>query len=82
MIKITKSTDEYGDAMYSFSRVGENGEEWELGDAAMRKQDEGTEDELVWWEGYFDTKEISFGTEDHLLETIKRRKAGDEVRFA
>lgn len=78
MIKITKNTDANGDLAYSFEREDEDGELWGLGDATVRKQDEGTEDEMVWFAGYFDTREISFADEDEMMRTLRKRKGQEE----
>lgn len=78
MIKITKTNDEY-----TFEREDEGGVLWSLGNATIRKQDEGTDDEESWFEGYFDTQAISFEDDDELVRIIKKRKGNaEEVRFA
>lgn len=78
MIKITKTTDGY-----TFEREDEDGELWGLGSATVRKQDEGTDDEEAWFEGYFDTQSISFEDDEELVSIIKKRKGNaEEVRFA
>lgn len=84
MIEISKGIDEYGDTVYKFDRIDEDGEHWSLGGATIRKQDEGTEDEMVWWSGYFDTDPISFDGDDELVGIIRKRKPADkdDIRFA
>ncbi|MEG0374643.1 MAG: hypothetical protein RR505_12580 [Raoultibacter sp.] len=81
MIEITKKYDDFGDQMYEFSRIDEDGNSWELGRATMRKQDGALEDESFWFEGFFDTKAVFFHDDEELACWLKKWKSQDEVWF-
>lgn len=76
---ITKEmNDDYG-MIYTFWRRFD-GDEWCLGRANEKIQDEGTEDERRWFEGYFDTKAIAFDDDVDLLRVLARRgQRQDEI---
>ena len=73
MTHIAKLTeDQYGDPMFVFVSVDEDGEEWPLGSATLRIQEEGTEDEMRWFDGYYDTKHVAFDNAKQLQNWGKR----------
>lgn len=73
-----KRTDEG----FEFARITEDGERRELGSATERMQFEGTEDEERWYEGTFDTQDISFEDEAECGRIVRKRKPNDEVVFS
>lgn len=80
-IIIKKTNDEFGDTRYDFIGETDYGEEYDLGHATQRIQDEGTEDEMIWWEGRIDGREIMFWDEEDLESTIKRHNPHSGVYF-
>lgn len=74
MITITRY--EYG---YRFHRVDDDGYKWDLGNASEIIQDAGTPDEARYYQGYFDTRPITFETPEEARAIIERRKPGDVV---
>lgn len=74
-IEITKSTDSYdGTTRYSFFRVDEDGDRWDLGSASWSADDDG--DGV--FSGRFDTDTIYFRNEDELVRIIEKRKPADK----
>lgn len=68
MISINKT-----DEGYSFERIDEDGETWDLGHANLG------EDEI--YDGYFDTKRITFEDLDQCIDLIMKRKPGDVIAY-
>lgn len=79
MIAIKKNTDGYLFFTEAFHEDPSECVLVDLGSASMRVQDEGTEDELRWFEGYLDTRAVSFDDEDELVRIVKRRFPDDDV---
>lgn len=68
MISINKT-----DEGYSFERIDEDGEAWNLGHANLG------EDEI--YDGYFDTKRITFEDLDQCIHLIMERKPGEDIVY-
>jgi len=67
--------------VYLFYGENEDGEMLKLGQARVREQENDEEETLVWYEGFFDTRPISFDDDDDLIRNIKRRKPHEDVYF-
>lgn len=68
MISINKT-----DEGYSFERIDDDGEAWNLGHANLG------EDEI--YDGYFDTKRITFEDLDQCIRLIMERKPGEDIVY-
>ena len=66
---------------YDFYSEDEYGKLWDLGHATMNAQDNGDDENYLWYEGFFDTRSISFDDDDDLIRNIKSRKPHDDVYF-
>ena len=66
---------------YDFYAEDEDGKLWDLGHATMNEQDNGDDENYIWYEGSFDTRSISFYDDDDLIRNIKRRKPHEDVYF-
>lgn len=74
MIIIKRGVTDWNTKSYGFYGEDEDGELRNLGGATERVQDEGTDEELHYFEGYFDTRAISFANEAELDRIIRRRE--------
>ena len=75
-IAIQKLQDEYNDDMYIFHYADDYGTIFHLGTATIYR-----EHESEYFNGIFDTREISFHDEEELVSELKRMKPNEDVYF-
>lgn len=80
-IAIKKTKDEYGEIKYLFFGEGSNYDLYDLGSATLRFEIDCFDDYSEWFEGRFDTREITFNDDEELLSELKRMAPNDEVYF-
>lgn len=80
-IAIKKTKDEYGDIKYLFFGESANYHFYDLGSATLRFEIDCFNDKSEWFEGRFDTREITFYSDEELLRELKRMAPNDDVYF-
>ena len=66
---------------YDFYAEDEDGKLWDLGHATMNEQDNGDDENYIWFDGSFDTRSIVFDDDDELVKIIRQRKPDEAIYF-
>lgn len=73
MIQVTKSLNDFNEIQYTFERIDEDGNAWNLGEATLNS-------ELI-YVGSFDTHAIMFANDEDCYNYIHKKKPNDLIIF-